>query len=101
MTPQEAREALKAKQKASMKQHGIASYPTMLQRQSMTGKPFTETQKNLFRAVEQKKEITPQTKYAKANQIYLAIKHPWKYFWEDDKWHEKREGGGGGGGIQT
>lgn len=102
MTPEEARKASKLRQKASRKQHGIASYPTMIQQQAMTGKPFTQTQQNLFRAVQQKKGVTSQTKYAKANQINLVTKTPWNYFWEDDKWRERRShGGGGGGGIQT
>jgi len=105
MTPEEARKAFKEKQKQTKKQHGIAPYPTMIYRQTMSGKPLSETQKNYIRAIEQKKEITTQTKYAKANQINLAIKYPWRYFWDDDKWHERKSGGGGssggGGAIQT
>lgn len=105
MKPTEARKMLEEKQKQSKKQHGISQYPVMFYRQTLAGKPFSETQKNYIRAVQQKKEITPQTKYTKANQINLAIKYPWKYFWEDDKWHERKSGGsgssGGGSAIQT
>lgn len=105
MTPQEARKLREKQHKKQKAEHGISSTVSMLQQRQLTGRPLSRPQENVFRAMHQKTQITPQTKYAKANQIYLAIKYPWKYFWEDDKWHERKPGGGssgsGGAAIQT
>jgi len=105
MTPEEVRKEFKEREKQNKKQHGIAPYPIMLHRQQLKGKPLSETQKTYIKAIEQEKKITKQTKYAKANQINLIKRYPWRYFWDDDKWHERKSGGGGtsggGGAIQT